>query len=713
MNTQSAPAPSDITYYICPMCEGVRETKPGPCPVCGMALEPETITAQMPINYELIDMTKRFWIGLILTMPVFILEMGSHLFNLNLLPPAPAIWLQGALATPVVLWCGWPFLIRGIQSVNTGNLNMFTLVALGTFVAWAYSLIAMFFPHIFPQQFHAPNGTVPVYFEAASVIIVLVLLGQILELRAREKTGAAIRALLNIAPKTARRMLPDNTYEDVPLTDIQINDTLQVRPGDTIPLDGIILSGTSTVDESMLTGESMPRTKTAGDPVIGGTQNLSGAFTMQTQRIGADTVLSRIVHMVASAQRSRAPIQNLADKVSAIFVPAVMAVAAIAFIIWSLMGPAPAIGYAVIIAISVLIIACPCALGLATPMSVMVGIGKGAQSGILIKNARALQNFEKATHILIDKTGTLTQGKPTLTQIIPANGYIEQDVLKLAASLEKNSEHPIAHAILTAAQSHNITPQTPTDFNAHFGKGITATLNNIQYYIGNAQFLSDNGIAPNALQPDALALQSQGASVIYLANKTELVGILAISDPLKPTTQTAIDMLKSYGLHIIMLTGDNTQTANAIAHSLGITEVKSEILPDDKANIVKHYQSQGHIVAMIGDGTNDAPALSAADIGIAMENGTDIAIESADITLLGGNLESLIRARKLSQATMQNIRQNLFFAFIYNAVGVSIAAGVLYPHFGVLLSPIFAAAAMSLSSVSVIANALRLRYIKL
>ena len=695
--------------YTCPMHPEVRQNGPGNCPVCGMALEPETITGEEGENVELTDMRKRFWFGLVLTLPVFTLEMGGHVFDLHrYISGTVSNWIQLVLATPVVLWAGKPFFERGWSSLKTRNLNMFTLIAMGTGVAWLYSMVATLAPGIFPEAFRQ-DGVVAVYFEASAVITVLVLLGQVLELKARERTGGAIRALLDLAPKTARRINENGGDEDVPLDQIKVGDLLRVRPGEKVPLDGVVTEGRSAIDESMVTGESMPVKKAPENKVIGGTMNQTGSFVMKAERVGKDTMLSQIVHMVAEAQRSRAPIQRLADIVASWFVPAVILVAVLAFIIWGVYGPSPAFSYALIAAVSVLIIACPCALGLATPMSIMVGVGKGAQAGVLIKNAEALERLEKVDTLVIDKTGTLTEGKPTVTKIVAAEGFTEDDLLALAASLEQGSEHPLAHAIVMAAKDKALDLAAADEFDSPTGKGVIGTVNGQAVALGNAMLMEEKAVDVSALSMQADELRSDGATVIFIAVDGQVAGILAIADPIKETTPDAIKAIQNQGVHIVMLTGDNRRTAEAVAKSLGIDAVEAEILPEDKGRIVKKLRDEGRIVAMAGDGTNDAPALAAADVGVAMGTGTDVAMESASVTLLKGDLTGIVRARKLSVATMRNIRQNLFFAFIYNTAGVPIAAGILYPFFGVLLSPVIAAAAMSLSSVSVISNALRLR----
>ena len=701
--------------YTCPMHPEIVQDGPGSCPKCGMALEPMMITRDAEPNEELIDMTRRFWIGLALALPVFILEMGGHLFHTDFgLDPRVSGWIQFVLATPVVLWAGAPFFQRGWSSVVTNNLNMFTLIAMGTGTAYIYSVVAILFPHVFPSAFRNENGTVPVYFEAAAVITVLVLLGQVLELRARDRTSEALRSLLDLAPRTARRVKDCGSEEEVDLGEVQKGDRLRVRPGESIPVDGVVIEGRSAVDESMITGESIAVEKGVDDKVIGGTLNGTGTFIMRAEQVGLETMLSRIVNMVAEAQRSRAPIQGLADKVAGYFVPAVIAVAIIAFIAWSFAGPDPAFGYALVAAVSVLIIACPCALGLATPMSLMVGMGRGANVGVLIRNGDALELMEKVDTLVVDKTGTLTEGKPRVTAVEPVEGGVgEDELLRLAASLERGSEHPLAEAIMEAAKERGLTPAQTQDFDAPSGKGVTGTVEGRKLALGNRRLLDDLGIAADALGARADELRDKGATVMFVVIDGALAGLLAVADPIKKTTPDALARLREDGLRIVMLTGDNERTALAIARELGIEEVEAEVLPDRKADTVKRLQSEGRVVAMAGDGVNDAPALAAANVGIAMGTGTDIAMESAGVTLVKGDLMGIARARELSRATMRNIRQNLFFAFVYNSAGVPIAAGILYPVFGLLLSPVFAAAAMSLSSVSVIGNALRLRGLKL
>jgi Cu+-exporting ATPase len=698
--------------YTCPMHPQIRQVGPGACPICGMALEPLEITADAAPNTELEDMSRRFWVGLVLTLPVFILEMGGHIPALglhNLVPPQISIWIQFVLSTPVVLWAGWPFFQRGWASVRSGHLNMFTLIALGTGAAYLYSLAATFAPDLFPSGFRMMGGTVAVYYEAAAVITVLVLLGQVLELRARDHTGGAIRALLNLAPKTARRLRDGKDDEEVALDRVVVGDRLRIRPGDGVPVDGTVTDGRSAVDESMVTGESMPSPKSAGDKVIGGTVNGTGSLVMRADTIGAGGMLSRIVAMVADAQRSRAPIQKLADTVAGYFVPAVLAVSVISFIAWAIWGPAPALAFALIAAVSVVIIACPCALGLATPMSIMVAVGKGAGAGVLIKSAESLERMEKVDTLLVDKTGTLTEGKPRVTSVIAALGWTENDLLGLAASLERSSEHPLAAAIVAAAKEKNVAVEEPTDFTSVTGKGVTGKVGGRLVVLGNAALMKDQGIELADLVGKADELRGSGATALFVGVGAKAGGAIAIADPIKATTRAALDSLRADGIHVVMLTGDNRTTAEAVARQLGIEDVEADVLPEDKNRIVRKLRSEGKIVAMAGDGVNDAPALAEADVGIAMGTGTEVAIQSAGVTLVKGDLAGIARARTLSRMTMRNIRQNLVFAFAYNAVGIPIAAGVLYPTFGILLSPVVAALAMSLSSVSVIANALRLR----
>ena len=702
------------TIYTCPMHPQIRQVGPGNCPICGMALEPEVASLDTPPNPELVDMTRRFWIGLALAVPPVVLEMGGHLVGGHgLIDQTLSNWIQLVFATPVVLWAGWPFFVRGWQSLVTRNLNMFTLIAIGTGVAYVYSLIGTIAPDIFPATFRGHDGAVAVYFEAAAVITVLVLLGQVLELRAREATSGAIKALLQLAPKTARRLSEDGADHEVQIDSLTVGDRLRVRPGEKVPVDGVILEGRSSLDESLVTGESMPVSKEAGGKVIAGTLNQSGSFVMRADKVGRDTLLSQIVKMVADAQRSRAPIQRLADQVAGWFVPAVIAVAAIAFVAWALFGPEPRMAFGLVAAVSVLIIACPCALGLATPMSIMVGVGRGAQAGVLIKNAEALERMEKLDTLVVDKTGTLTEGKPRVVATIAATGFQEADILRLAASVERASEHPLADAIVRAANEKNLDLSKVEEFDSPTGKGATGRVDGKTVVLGNSTFLASLGIETESLNEQGERLRSDGATVINIAVDGKLAGLFAIADPVKASTPDALKALAAEGIKVIMLTGDNRTTANAVARKLGIADVEAEVLPDQKSAVVAKLQKARRIVAMAGDGVNDAPALAAADVGIAMGTGTDVAMESAGITLLKGDLGGIVRARRLSQATMSNIRQNLFFAFIYNAAGIPIAAGILYPHFGILLSPIIAAAAMALSSVSVVGNALRLRVMRL
>jgi Cu+-exporting ATPase len=704
------------TIYTCPMHPKIRQEGPGNCPICGMALEPLDVTAAASPNAELIDMSRRFWIGLVLTIPVVVLEMGAHIPVLalhDLVPPRLSILIQFLLATPVVLWAGWPFFERAWASVIHRSLNMFSLIALGTGAAYLYSLVATFLPGIFPAGFRGMDGTVAVYFEAAAVITVLVLLGQVLELRAREQTGGAIRALLNLAPKMARRLTSTGEDEEIPAERVQLGDKLRVRPGDGVPVDGEVLEGRSAVDESMVTGESMPASKQAGDKLIGGTVNGTGALVMRADKIGADTMLARIVAMVAEAQRSRAPIQRMADTVSGYFVPAVILVAVLAFIGWAAFGPAPALAYGLIAAVSVLIIACPCALGLATPMSIMVGVGKGALGGVLIKSAEALERMEKVNTLVVDKTGTLTEGKPRVVAIVPAPGRSEAEILPLAASLERSSEHPLAAAIVAAARGRSLPIKDPANFASITGKGVTGSVDGRALALGNAKLMRDLRVDLADMASRADELRREGATALFLALDGKPGGVIAIADPIKPTTLAALDSLRGDGVSIVMLTGDNRTTAEAVAHKLGINDVQADVLPEDKNGVVRRLRQQGRIVAMAGDGVNDAPALAEADVGIAMGTGTEVAIQSAGITLVKGELAGIARARALSRATMRNIRQNLTLAFVYNVAGIPIAAGVLYPSLGLLLSPIVAALAMALSSVSVIGNALRLRSVRL
>jgi len=698
------------TIWTCPMHPEVRQDHPGACPICGMALEPAEVGLDSGPSPELIDMSRRFWIGLVLALPVLVLEMGGHIFPAlhHIVPMRLSIWVQLVLATPVVMWAGWPFFERGWASLKTRNLNMFTLIAMGTGVAWAYSMVAALAPGLFPPAFRNADGSVAVYFEAAAVITVLVLLGQVLELRARERTSGAIKALLGLAPKTARRILPDGSDEEVSLEAIAAGDHLRVRPGEKVPVDGSVEDGRSSLDESMVTGESMPVTKAKGDTVIGGTLNQTGALVISATKVGRDTMLARIVQMVAEAQRSRAPIQRMADQVSGWFVPVVISIAVLAFVGWGIWGPEPRFAYGLVAAVAVLIIACPCALGLATPMSIMVGVGRGAGLGVLIKNAEALEHMEKVDTLVVDKTGTLTLGHPAVTEIVPAAGFTEDDVLRLAAAVEQSSQHPLALAIVEAARSRNLHISPVIEFDAPTGRGAVGTVDGRRVILGNARLLSEQSVDVATLAAAAEDLRGEGATAIFVGIDGKAGGAIAIADPVKETTPAALDALRREGVRVVMLTGDNRTTAEAVARRLGIDEVEADVLPDQKSAVVARLKREGRVVAMAGDGVNDAPALAAADVGIAMGSGTDVAIESAGVTLLKGDLTGIVRARRLSQATMSNIRQNLVFAFIYNAAGVPVAAGLLYPVFGILLSPMIAAAAMALSSVSVVTNALRL-----
>ena len=707
---------ADVVEYTCPMHPEIRQPGPGACPICGMALEPVTVTADTGPSQELVSMTRRFWVGVVLSLPVLVLGMGGDLFPAihDLLSPAASNWAQLVLATPVVLWGGWPFFERGWASVRTRNLNMFTLIAMGTGVAWLFSVLATVAPGIFPDAFRA-DGAVDVYFEAASVITTLVLLGQVLELRAREQTSGAIKALLDLSPKTARRVREDGTDEEITLDLVQIGDRLRVRPGEKVPVDGVVLEGRSSVDESLVTGESMPVTKAEGDSVIGGAINATGGFVMRAERVGRDTLLSRIVAMVAAAQRSRAPIQRTADRVAGVFVPAVIVIALVAFTVWALFGPDPRLAHALVVAVAVLIIACPCALGLATPMSIMVGVGRGARMGVLIKNAEALEQLEKVDTLVVDKTGTLTEGRPAVTAIVAATRtdgqpfLATEEILRLAAGVERASEHPLADAVVTAATEQGIAIPEVDGFDSPAGRGVLGIVEGRRVLLGNANFATSQGVETSGLAEDADRLRRDGGTVIFVGVDGQLAGVLAIADPVKPTTPEALTALRAEGVEVVMLTGDNRVTAEAVARRLGVDRVEAEVLPDDKADVVKRLRDEGRVVAMAGDGVNDAPALASADVGIAMGTGTDVAIESAGVTLLNGELTGIVRARQLSEKTMANIRQNLVFAFIYNVAGIPIAAGVLYPVTGMLLSPMIAAAAMALSSVSVITNALRLR----
>jgi len=700
------------TIYTCPMHPEVRQVGPGSCPICGMALEPEQVSLDDKPDPELIDMTRRFWIALVLTLPVFAIEMGSHLGMGHLVPPNWSNWISLVLSTPVVLWAGALFFVRGWRSLVTRNLNMFTLIAMGTGVAWLYSVVGTLAPQLFPPAFRDMHGMVAVYFEAAAVITVLVLLGQVLELQARARTSGAIRALLGLTPKTARR-ITDHGDEDVAIEEIAVDDRLRVRPGEKIPVDGVVTEGRSAVDEAMVTGESMPVSKAEGDRVIGGTVNQSGGLVFRAEKVGRDTMLARIVDMVARAQRSRAPIQRLADQVAGWFVPAVIAAALVAFAAWMVFGPEPRFTFGLVAAVTVLIIACPCALGLATPMSIMVGVGRGAHFGILIRDAEALERFESIDTIVLDKTGTLTEGKPKVVSIVTADGIEQAELLRLAASVERGSEHPLAIAVLSAAKERGQTLGEVSDFASPSGKGATGIVDGSRIALGNAMLMAEQNIATRDLDGAAEAARQKGATAIYVAIDGRAAGVIAIADPIKPSAKAALQKLREGALRIVMLTGDNLTTARAVAAQLGIDEIEAGVLPERKSEVVQRLRQQGRRVAMVGDGVNDAPALAAADIGIAMGGGTDVAIESAGVTLLTGDLMGLVRARRLSVATMRNIRQNLAFAFLYNSAGVPIAAGVLYPVFGILLSPMVGAAAMALSSVSVIGNALRLARTKL
>ncbi len=704
------------TQYTCPMHPEIVRDKPGSCPICGMALEPMGVpTGDEGPNPELVDFTRRFWVSAILSVPLLILAMGPMLglpFR-EWIGERPAVWIELVLATPVVLWAAIPFFHRGYESIVNRSPNMWTLISIGVGAAYAYSVVATLFPDIFPHEFRGHGGAVPVYFEAAAVIVALVFLGQVLELRARERTGSAIRALLDLAPKTARRIAEDGSEADVPLEDVQSGDRLRVRPGDSVPVDGVVLEGRSSVDESMITGEPVPVEKTEGDALTGGTLNKNGSLIMRAEKVGKDTMLSQIVEMVAKAQRSRAPIQGLADRVSYYFVPAVVLVAIIAFFVWAVFGPEPSMTFAIVSAVSVLIIACPCALGLATPMSIMTATGRGAQAGVLIKDAEALERFAKVDTLIVDKTGTLTEGRPKLTDVVTADGFGDDELLGLAASLERGSEHPLAEAIVEGAQAKGATIADAEDFEAVTGKGVQGKVSGRSVALGNAATMGDLGVATDALKPRADELRSDGKTAMFVAVDGKLAGIVAVADPIKATTAAAIRALHESGLRIIMATGDNERTAKAVAARLGIDEVRADMMPESKKALIDELHAKGASVAMAGDGVNDAPALAAADVGIAMGTGADVAVESAGITLVKGDLNGIVRARTLARATIRNIKQNLFFAFLYNALGVPVAAGVLYPVFGMLLSPMVAAAAMSLSSVSVIGNSLRLRGLRL
>jgi Cu+-exporting ATPase len=715
---EGRPAPEPMpegTLYTCPMDPEIVQEGPGDCPICGMALEPMMPSADAGPNPELIDFRRRFWIGATLTVPLLVLTMGP-LLGLPVrewIGERLTLWIELVLGTPVILWCGWPFLVRGVKSFQTMNLNMFSLIGLGVSAAYFFSVVAVLVPQIFPEGFRDADGNVGVYFEAGAVIVVLVLLGQIMELGARERTGSAIRALLDLAPKTARVIRADGTEEEIPLEGVKVGDRLRVRPGDKVPVDGEVAEGRSSVDESMISGEPIPVEKVAGDTVTGATINGTGSLVIEAKRVGADTMLAQIVEMVANAQRSRAPIQKLADAVAGKFVPTVIGIAVLAFIAWSVWGPTPAYSYALVSAVAVLIIACPCALGLATPMSIMTATGRGAQAGVLIKNAEALERFAKVDTLIMDKTGTLTLGKPKLVAVLPEAGHDEAEVLRLAASLERGSEHPLAEAIVAGAEERGIEMAKADDFEAVTGKGVKAVIDGKAVGLGNAKLVADLGLDGGRLVETANARRDEGETVMFVVLEGEIAGLVSVADPVKESTPAALKALHELGFRIVMATGDNERTAKAVAARLGIDEIRADVLPADKVRIIKELQAEGRKVAMAGDGVNDAPALAQADVGIAMGTGADVAIESAGFTLVKGNLDGIVRARRLSLATMRNIRQNLFFALVYNSAGVPIAAGVLFPFFGILISPMFAAAAMSLSSVSVISNALRLRSVKI
>jgi Cu+-exporting ATPase len=707
------PEAAEGAVWTCPMHPEIRRDRPGSCPICGMGLEPLEPTLEEGPNPELIDMTRRFWVSAAFTIPLFILSMGTEFFGWGLLPMRTSTWVQLALASPVVLWGGWPFFERFWASLKTRNLNMFTLIGLGVGVAYGYSIIATLAPHAFPESLRTMGGLVPVYYEAAAVITTLVLLGQVLELRARSATGRAIRALLGLAPKTARRLNEDGGEEDIPLEHVHVGNVLRIRPGEKVPVDGVVTEGRSSVDESMISGEPVPVEKNPGDRVTGATVNGTGSLLMRAERVGRDTVLSQIVRMVADAQRSRAPIQALADKVSAWFVPAVVIVAVLAFFVWSFVGPEPRLAHALVNGVAVLIIACPCALGLATPMSIMVGTGRGATAGVLVKNAEALELMEKVDTLVVDKTGTLTLGKPKLVAVKPVNGFSEEDVLRLAAALERGSEHPLAAAIVEGAGDRSITIPESTNFASVTGKGVTGTVDGRTVALGNKALLQDFGIATDPLEAPADTHRADGEGVMFAGIDGQLAGLIVVADPIKDSAVAAVANLRREGIHVVMMTGDNGRTGAAVARRVGIDEVIAEVLPEEKQAKVEQLRREGRRVAMAGDGINDAPALAAADVGIAMGTGTDVAMESAAVTLVKGDLGGIVRARRLSRATMRNIRENLFFSFVFNAAGVPIAAGVLYPWFGILLSPIIAGAAMAFSSVAVIGNSLRLRTARL
>jgi len=712
----TVPAGYQGVIYTCPMHPEIRQTRPGACPLCGMGLELESaVMVEDGPNPERVDFTRRFWVGTALTLPLLVLTMGPLIGFpgiREIIGEQATLWIELILGTPVVLWCGWPFLERGWNSFRTMKLNMFSLIAMGVVSAWVFSVVAVLLPGIFPDGFRDADGHVGVYFEAAAVIVTLVLLGQVMELRAREGTGKAIRALLDLSAKTARIIRTDGTEDEVPLEDLQAGDHLRVRPGEKVPVDGVVLEGHSSIDESMITGESLPVEKTAGDPVTGATINGMGSLVIEAERVGADTTLSQIVEMVANAQRSRAPIQKYADQVAGIFVPVVIGIAMIAFIAWSIWGPVPALSYALISAVAVLIIACPCALGLATPMSIMTATGRGAQAGVLIKNAEALERFEKIDTLIVDKTGTLTEGKPKLVVVLPEEGHDEDEVLRLAASLERGSEHPLAEAIVRGAEERGVSISTAEDFEAITGKGVKGVVDGQKIALGNARLMADMGLESQRHASTANARRDDGETVMFIVVEGAIAGLVSVADPIKESTPAALKALHTLGFRIIMATGDNERTAKAIGAKLGIDEIRADVLPAGKADIIRELQDRGCKVAMAGDGVNDAPALAQADVGIAMGTGADVAIESAGITLVRGNLDGIVRARRLARATMSNIRQNLFFALIYNTAGVPIAAGILFPVFGILISPMFAAFAMSASSISVVLNSLRLRTAK-
>lgn len=711
------PAGNSGPVYTCPMHPQVRRTHSGSCPICGMGLELESATmVEEGPNPELVDFTRRLWIGAALSIPLLILTMGPFVGLSGvreIFGERATLWIELVLGTPVVLWSGWPFLVRGWNSFRTMNLNMFSLIAMGVMAAWTFSVVAVLFPGIFPDGFRDPEGHVGVYFEAAAVIVTLVLLGQVMELRAREGTGKAIRALLDMAAKTARVIRDDGTEEEIPLEHVGVGDRIRVRPGDKVPVDGVVVDGRSSIDESMITGEPVPVEKVSGDPVTGATINGTGSLIMEATRVGADTMLSQIVEMVANAQRSRAPIQKYADKVSGYFVPAVIAIAVLAFLGWAFWGPEPALSYALIAAVAVLIIACPCALGLATPMSIMTATGRGAQAGVLIKNAEALERFEKVDTLIVDKTGTLTEGKPRLVAVVAENGHDETEVLRLAASLERGSEHPLAEAIVRGAEERGVELAAAGDFEAVTGKGVKGTVDGRAVALGNLAMIRELGLEAGGLTEKANGRRDEGETVMFVVVDNGVAGLVCVADPVKETTPDALKALHELGFRIIMATGDNERTAKAVAARLGIDEIRADVLPEDKARIIQELQQQGRKVAMAGDGVNDAPALAQADVGIAMGTGADVAIESAGFTLVKGNLDGIVRARRLAHGTMRNIRQNLFFALIYNTLGVPVAAGVLFPFFGILISPMFAAFAMSASSISVVFNSLRLRQLDL